>query len=116
MAAAIVSTFFAMTGKRVNESVSVVSFPASSEGAVDEEHNPLITSDALCAALAAHVKAYLHMRTTYDADYRGNPEIEVGDVIGLQTPYRDCVNALILTDEITFDGSLHGKLKVKALI
>lgn len=56
------------------------------------------------------------MRNTYDATYRGNPELEVGDIIGLQTMYTDEMDALVLVDEITFNGSLSGKVKVKALI
>lgn len=75
-----------------------------------------ITNDTMCAALADQVKKYLQMRNTYQTKYRGNPELEVGDVIGLQTLYTDEMDALILVDEITFNGSLSGKLKVKGLI
>ena len=70
----------------------------------------------MCATLADQVKKYLQMRNTYQTKYRGNPELEVGDVIGLQTLYTDEMDALILVDEITFNGSLSGKLKVKGLI
>ena len=85
-------------------------------GEVDKEENPLITNDSMCLALANHVKNYLQMRNTYDADYRGNPEMEVGDIIGLQTRYTNEMDALILVDEISFNGSLSGKMKVKGLI
>ena len=37
------------------------------------------------------------------------------DTIGLQTPYTAQTNAIILTDEITFDGALSGKMKMKSL-
>lgn len=37
------------------------------------------------------------------------------DTIGLQTPYTAQTNAIILTDEITYDGALSGKLKMKSL-
>ena len=83
---------------------------------IDKEENPLITNDTMCQALANHVKSYLQMRNTYEANYRGNPEMEVGDIIGLQTLYTDEMDALILVDEITFDGSLSGKMTVKGLI
>ena len=59
---------------------------------------------------------YLQMRNTYDTTYRGNPEMEVGDIIGLQTAYTAEMDALVLVDEITFNGSLSGKMKVKGLI
>lgn len=105
-----------ITGKRISESTVVVSYPVATEGETDKEENPLITSDEMNEALATHVKTYLQMRNTYDANYRGNPELEVGDIIGLQTLYTAEMDALILVDEITFNGSLSGKLKVKGLI
>lgn len=42
--------------------------------------------------------------------------MEVGDIIGLQTAYTAEMDALVLVDEITFNGSLSGKMKVKGLI
>lgn len=105
-----------ITGKTLSENSVVVSYPVALEGEIDKEENPLITNDTMCAALANHVMSYLTMRNTYEADYRGNPEMEVGDIIGLQTLYTDEMDALILVDEITFNGSLSGKMKVKGLI
>ncbi len=105
-----------ITGKTLTENSVVVSYPVAQSGEIDKEENPLITNDTMCEALANHVKNYLQMRNTYEASYRGNPEMEVGDIIGLQTLYTDEMDALILVDEITFDGSLSGKMTVKGLI
>lgn len=105
-----------ITGKTLTENSVVVSYPVAQSGEIDKEENPLITNDTMCQALANHVKSYLQMRNTYEATYRGNPEMEVGDIIGLQTLYTDEMDALILVDEITFDGSLSGKMTVKGLI
>ena len=105
-----------ITGKTLTENSVVVSYPVAQSGEIDKEENPLITNDTMCQALANHVKSYLQMRNTYEATYRGNPEMEVGDIIGLQTLYTDEMDALILMDEITFDGSLSGKMTVKGLI
>lgn len=105
-----------ITGKTLTENSVVVSYPVAQSGEIDKEENPLITNDMMCQALANHVKSYLQMRNTYEASYRGNPEMEVGDIIGLQTLYTDEMDALILVDEITFDGSLSGKMTVKGLI
>ena len=63
------------------------SYPVALDGEIDKEENPLITNDTMCAALADQVKKYLQMQNTYQTKYRGNPELEVGDVIGLQTLY-----------------------------
>lgn len=105
-----------ITGKTLTENSVVVSYPVAQSGEIDKEENPLIINDTMCQALADHVKSYLQMRNTYEASYRGNPEMEVGDIIGLQTLYTDEMDALILVDEITFDGSLSGKMTVKGLI
>ena len=105
-----------ITGKTLTESSVVVSYPVALEGEIDKEENPLITSDEMSQALAAHVMRYLQMRNTYDTEYRGNPEMEAGDIIGLQTAYTPEMDALVLVDEITFNGSLKGKMKVKGLI
>ena len=94
----------------------VVSYDVAGDGETDVEENPLITSDGMSDALAEHVAKYLQMRNTYDASYRGNPELEAGDIIGLQTRYTDDMDALLLVDEIEFNGSLKGKVKVKGLI
>ena len=105
-----------ITGKTLTENSVVVSYPVASEGEIDKEENPLITTDALCASLAAQVKQYLQLRNTYQANYRGNPEVEVGDVIELQTLYTDKMDALVLVDELNFSGTLSGKLIVKGLL
>ena len=76
----------------------------------------MITSLAMANALAEHVATYLSLRNTYDVDYRGNPELEAGDHVLLQTTYSSGIDGIILVDEITFDGSLHGHVKVKGLI
>ena len=57
-----------------------------------------------------------HLSSPPQCDPWGNPEMEVGDIIGLQTAYTPEMDALILVDEITFNGSLSGKMKVKGLI
>ena len=105
-----------ITGTTLTESSVIVSKTVDSNGEVDIVENPLITNETMRSALADHVAAYLTMRNTYDADYRGNPELEVGDIIGLQTMFTDEMDALILVDEISFDGALSGKMKVKGLI
>lgn len=105
-----------ITGKKLSDNCTVYTLPVSTSGEVDAEQNPLITNDTMCADLAAHIAAYLQMRNTYDVSYRGNPELEVGDIIQLETDYTSAMDGLVLVDEITFGGSLSGKLKVKALI
>lgn len=106
----------AITGKTLTENSIVTTYTAAKDGETDKEENPLITNDEMCLALANQVKQYLQMRNTYEASYRGNPELEAGDIIGLQTNYTAEMDALILKDEISYNGSLSGKVIVKGLI
>ena len=103
------------TGKALQESTTVYTFTVATDGSVDEEKNPLVTNDQMVENMAAWVTAWLRQRSTYDAEYRGNPELETGDPINMQTRYQESALGLVLTDEITFNGALSGRVKVKIL-
>lgn len=104
-----------VTGKTIKENTTVYTYTYSQDGSIDEEKNPLVTNDQMVESMAQWVSAWLRQRSTYDADYRGNPELETGDAINIQTRYQQAALGLILTDEIRFGGSLSGHVKVKIL-
>ena len=103
-------------GLTLTEGAIVHTYPYSSSGEDDIEENVLISNESMAQAHAAHVGQYLSYRNTYDANYRGNPELEVGDIISVGTPYNNVVYGLILKDDISFNGSIKGSLKVKGLV
>lgn len=103
-------------GIPVNEGSVVYTYNFNSSGEDDVEENKLITNKTMADAHAQHIGEYLSMRNTYDASYRGNPEVETGDVISVQTAYENVVYGLVLVDGIDFNGSLSGKLKIKGLV
>ena len=102
-------------GITVNEGSVVHTYEYGSSGEDDIEENHLITNKAMADAHAEHVATYLQLRNTYDASYRGSPELEAGDIISLQTLYDNVVYGIVLVDKIDFNGSLSGNLKVKGL-
>lgn len=104
-----------ITGKGYQESYTVFRKIVSPDGEVDQEENSLITNDDMCKSLADHAAAYLQYRNTYDIMYRGNPELETQDLVTLQSKFTESMRGLVLTDELTFSGSLSGKVKVKVL-
>ena len=104
-----------VSGITINEGSVVHTYSYGSSGEDDIEENKLITNKAMADAHAEHVSTYLTLRNTYDSEYRGNPELEAGDIISLQTPYDNVVYGIVLVDSINFGGSLSGKLKVKGL-
>lgn len=103
-------------GVTLNEGSVIRTYTFGLSGEDDAEENKLITNKTMADAHAAHVGAYLALRNTYDADYRGNPELEVGDLISVQTPYDNVVYGIVLIDETSFNGALSGKIKVKGLV
>lgn len=105
-----------VTGVKQSQVSHARTWNVHQNGADDEIKNPLVSDEAMQEAMAEHYIAYLGYRSTYDADYRGNPELEVGDLIILQTNYTPEMDAIVLTDELSYDGSLHGKVKVKGLV
>lgn len=58
---------------------------------------------------------YLDYTDTYSFDYRGNPEIETGDIINFQTDYSASLKGVVLCNSITFDGTFSGTLTVKVV-
>ena len=105
-----------ITGIKQTETEDVVAYQVSQNGELDKERNQLISNEEMRMALANHFITYLGFRSTYDAEYRGNPELEVGDLIQTQTNYTSEMDALILVDELTYKGTLSGKLKVKGIL
>lgn len=106
----------AIWGDPITETSVIHTYPVNATGDDDTEENPLITDPTMADALADHVKTYLSLRNTYDREYRGNPELEVGDTIGLETMFSDSINGIVLVDALSFAGSWKGNLKVKGLI
>lgn len=105
----------AIRGTPLMESSSVLRFAVGASGETDAEENPLITRDDAAAELADHVANYLVQRGTYDVEHRGSPELETGDLIGLQTWYKSEMDAVVLSDNTVYRGTLHGAAKLKGV-
>lgn len=104
-----------INGNTINESVVMHTYNYNVNGEDDNEANPLITSKEMADALAEHVATYLQLRNTYSSQYRGEPAIETGDIIGVETEFESESYGLILTNSLKFNGSWSGTLTVKGL-
>lgn len=76
--------------------------------------NPMVTPQT-ARDVALYRGEYLRNRSTYTVDYRGDPSIEVLDIIYVQLPYLGARKCLVLRTELTYNGAYHGKLIVKRL-
>ena len=84
-------------------------------GGVDEEDNPLITTDDHRAEHMQLTADYLSLRSTHTLMYRGNPSIQPMDTLYVESPRGTVIGGLVLMSRITFDGTLGGSLIVKVL-
>jgi hypothetical protein len=95
-----------ITGKEVTHTTSGIPYVVGTrnQGETEVIENPLVTSDSHKRTLEQHLADYLTLRNAYTVNYRGNPELEAGDFINLQSPFTELFSALVLKHELSFDG------------
>lgn len=86
------------------------------KGEVVEVDNPLVSSHIYAQSLGEWVADYASQRQEYNIDYRGNPEIESGDTIYLETRTAGDIKVKVLSHEISFNGGLSGSMKARGNI
>ncbi|MEG2595494.1 MAG: hypothetical protein RR989_03330 [Ruthenibacterium sp.] len=86
---------------------------ADENGAVEHIKNALITTPQHAEKVAAWVRDYLLLRTTYTLQTAGNPELEPLDLLHAETLFAPTSAMRLLANEVMFDGSLAGKLILK---
>lgn len=89
---------------------------ADENGEVETISNPLITSTAQARAVARWTMDYLLNRSTYEAEYRGDPSLDAGDGIDLQSRFATRFPTLLLAHELDYDGTIAGKITTKRMV
>ena len=107
--------YVVIEGVELKQTSELLEYPVQDDGEIDTEENVLITSNEMADRLAQHTIDYLKLRRTYSTDYRGNPELEALDEIGIQTYYVDSIDGLVLVHNLNFNGGLSGSVVVKRL-
>ena len=73
--------------------------------------NPFIISEAQAEKVAKWLHMYNQSSNTLTIDYRGNPEIECGDTVYVDTQFGDYMPIRVIDTKITAGGSIKGTLK-----
>lgn len=104
-------------GNRVNKSASVYAKYVTSDtrNGEDSIKNPTISDYSVAAVIAENTALYLMRRNSATFSYRGNPEIEPMDAIYYSSPYGDTEKAIVLRNELEYNGSISGKMTIKLL-
>ena len=99
-----------ISGKKLEEKTRVVTYLKNIDGEIAEIDNPLVTSDDVANNLNVVMTDYLTKRSIYDSSYRGNVELDVGDIIYTDSNFSKDLESRILKHEISFDGTMKGKI------
>lgn len=104
----------AITGYKYNVATSYYSQPVHNRGTEKEWKNPLISFDDHCQEVAKWLADYFASGIEYELDYRGEPAIDCGDVIGQENKYDPDLKTIIEQSQITFkSGVLGGGLRTR---
>ena len=109
-----------VTGRKLAQSKRVVTAAVADpdeNAGVEALDNPLVTDAAHARLVAEWVRDWLLLRNTYEAEYRGSPELDPGDLIRMEHQFSAMpVPARVLRSELTYNGSLRGRLEVKRMV
>lgn len=104
----------AITGYKYNVATSYYSQPVHNRGTEKEWKNPLISFDDHCQEIAKWLADYFASGIEYELDYRGEPAIDCGDVIGQENKYDPDLKTIVEQSQITFkSGVLGGGLRTR---
>ena len=104
----------AITGYKYNVATSYYSQPVHNRGTEKEWKNPLISFNDHCQEVAKWLADYFASGIEYELDYRGEPAIDCGDVIGQENKYDPDLKTIVEQSQITFkSGVLGGGLRTR---
>lgn len=98
----------AITGYKYNVATSYYSQPVHNRGTEKEWRNPLISFGDHCQEVAKWLADYFASGIEYELDYRGEPAIDCGDVIGQENKYDPDLKTIVEQSQITFKSGLLG--------
>lgn len=78
--------------------------------------NPLITTEALAKDVAEWLAFYYSNNVYYTIDYRGEPRIDAGDIIFLESEILGSLQTIVQKSTFTFNGAFGGKLTLRRAV
>ena len=97
-----------VTGKTLEDNENIVAQIYNNKGEDCPIENPLITSRAWALAYCDWIAAYEKRRNQYSVPDRGYPEIDMGDVISVDTSFTEALTVTVVSHNINFSGAISG--------
>lgn len=98
----------AIKGYKYNVATSYYSQIINNRGIEKEWQNPLISESDHCKEVAGWLADYFASGIEYELDYRGEPAIDCGDIIGQENKYDPNLKTIVEQAQITFKSGLLG--------
>ena len=98
----------AIKGYKYNVATSYYSQIINNRGIEKEWQNPLISENDHCKEVAGWLADYFASGIEYELDYRGEPAIDCGDIIGQENKYDPDLKTIVEQAQITFKSGLLG--------
>jgi hypothetical protein len=92
---------------------SIHKFVLNSTGKTEKWTNPLISTNVLANDLGEWMSKYYASDREYELDYRGDPSLDVNDLVFLENKYVDDMQVRIYEHTIDFNGALRGAIKAR---
>lgn len=76
-------------------------------------NNPLIHTTAHAQLVAEWLANYYVNNVSYSVNYRGEPRMQAGDVIHMQSDFKNNLQVEVQTNKLTFNGAWKGDLELR---
>lgn len=100
-----------LNGKKLTNNPTNVTINLNPVGTNTSYVNPLITDYASCERLINFVANAIENRNVYESEFRGDPSIDVLDVVNSETKFTKSMNSVITATNIEYNGSFSGNIK-----
>lgn len=107
---------FIVTGREYIITNKIRSKVINSTGKVEEWDNPLISTADLADIQAEWLGNHFANNTEYDISYRGEPRIDSGDILFLETKDHGDIQIQVYEHTINFNGALSGTVKARRAV
>lgn len=104
-------------GKAYSVTEKVTSKRINSVGVVKTwKNNVLISTEEHAQDMVDWLSDYYYNSVNYSVSYAGEPRIDSGDIVALETKRDSSINARIYEHEITFNGAFSGTAKIRKTV
>ena len=94
----------------------VYSNTINTTGTIEQWENPLISEDDLAGLQAEWLGSYFANNIEYEITYRGEPRLDIGDIVFLESKTVDNLQIQLYEHKLDFSTGLSGSIKARRAV